>query len=138
MNDSILPQGAIIANISRPEQVIETSKTYKLDFDRGRILGLTNEIGALKQAIRLILSTERYEYLIYSWNYGSELKGVISSDKSIGESEFKRRIKEALLQDDRITTIDNFIFNYNKDSILVEFTVFSVFGEFETETVVSV
>ncbi|WP_061317292.1 DUF2634 domain-containing protein [Clostridium botulinum] len=130
---SILPRGAILDEDVEVEEIIEPTKTYKIKDNR--IVGFIDGEEALKQAIRLILNTERYEYLIYSWNYGSELDGVIGKDKSIAESEFKRRIKEALSQDDRINNVDNFIFKYNGDSVFVEFTVFSIYGEF-TESVV--
>ncbi|MHB8034710.1 hypothetical protein CF069_12375 [Clostridium botulinum] len=130
---SILPQGAILDEDVEVEEIIEPTKTYKIKDNR--IVGFADGKEALKQAIRLILGTERYEYLIYSWNYGSELNGLIGRQKDIAESEFKRRIREALSQDDRINNVNNFIFKYNGDGIFVEFTVFSIYGEF-TESVV--
>ncbi|EKN42774.1 hypothetical protein CFSAN001627_04692, partial [Clostridium botulinum CFSAN001627] len=105
---SILPRGAVISDDLEMEEIIEPTKTYKIKDNR--IVGFIDNVEALKQAIALILNTERYEYLIYSWNYGSELDGVIGRQKDIAESEFKRRIKEALSQDDRINNVDNFIF----------------------------
>ncbi|BDR73620.1 phage protein [Clostridium tetani] len=125
---SILPQGAVISDDLEVEEIIEPTKTYKIKDDR--IVGFCDGIEALKQAIYLILNTERYEYLIYSNDYGSELKSLIGKDRDIAESEYKRRIKEALIQDDRINNIDNFIFNYNGDNVLIEFLVFSIYGEF--------
>ncbi|WP_045905909.1 DUF2634 domain-containing protein [Clostridium botulinum] len=130
---SILPQGAILDEDVEVEEIIEPTKTYKIKDNR--IVGFADGKEALKQAIQLILGTERYEYLIYSWNYGSELNGLIGRQKDIAESEFKRRIREALSQDDRINNVNNFIFKYNGDGIFVEFTVFSIYGEF-TESVV--
>ncbi|MDU1348262.1 DUF2634 domain-containing protein [uncultured Clostridium sp.] len=128
---SILPQGAMISEDLEIEEVTQPTKTYKIDFEKGRIVGFTDDKEALKQAIALILSTERYEHLIYSWNYGSELKGLIGTNRDIAESEFKRRIRESLVQDDRVDSVDNFKFSYEKDSVLVEFTVFSIYGDFE-------
>lgn len=125
---SILPQGAVISDDLEVEEIIEPTKTYKIKDDR--IVGFCDGIEALKQAIYLILNTERYEYLIYSDDYGSELKGLIGKDRDIAESEYKRRIKEALIQDHRINNIDNFIFNYDGDNVLMEFIVFSIYGEF--------
>lgn len=134
MEVSVLPQGIKLANnIETQENSMQSTITYKIDFDKGKVAGLCDELEALKQAIYLILNTERYEYLIYSWDYGVELKDVIAQDKAIAESEIKRRIKEALIQDDRITNVDNFIFKYEKDSVAIEFTVFSVYGEFQQE-----
>ncbi|MEW8955617.1 DUF2634 domain-containing protein [Clostridium sp.] len=129
---NILPQGAVInSDLEINKELTQPTKTYRIK--DGRVLGFTDGIEALKQSIELILSIERYEYLIYSWNYGSELKGVIGKDKDIAESEFRRRIKEALLQDDRIKNIDNLIFEYGKDSVLARFTVFSIYGDFQEE-----
>ncbi|APC83877.1 DUF2634 domain-containing protein [Clostridium botulinum] len=130
---SILPRGAILDEDVEVEEIIEPTKTYKIKDNR--IVGFIDNVEALKQAIALILNTERYEYLIYSWNYGSELSGLIGRQKDIAESEFKRRIREALSQDDRINNVDNFIFKYDKDGVEVSFTVFSIYGEF-TESVV--
>ncbi|BDR66964.1 phage protein [Clostridium tetani] len=128
---SILPQGSTIdTDIGIEENYIEPTKTYKIDFEAGKIVGFCDGIEALKQAIYLILNTERYEYLIYSDDYGSELKGLIGKDRDIAESEYKRRIKEVLIQDDRINNVDNFIFNYDGDNVLIEFIVFSIYGKF--------
>lgn len=130
MSDSILPQGTTIdSNVEIIEESIQPTKTYKIK--DGRIVGFCDDIEALKQAIELILETERYEYIIYSWNYGSEIKGLIGQDKDIVESELKRRIREALTQDDRIDNVDDFSFKYEGDSVLVKFTVFSIYGDFE-------
>lgn len=133
MNEvSILPRGATIeANLSIEQATIQPSKTYKIK--DGRIQGFIDEIEALKQSIELILCIERYEYLIYSWNYGSEIKGLIAKYKDIAESEFKRRVREALSQDDRIKDVDNFIFEYEEDSVLANFTIFSIYGDFPME-----
>ena len=55
----------------------QPSLTYALDIEHGRIRGMVDELESLRQAIYLILSTERYAYLIYSWNYGVELVELI-------------------------------------------------------------
>jgi len=81
----------------------------------------------------LILHTERYRYLIYTPDYGSELEGLIGRDPLFVQSELKRRIREALMQDDRIEDVTNFNIRFDGDSALVRFTVVSVFGDFEAE-----
>ena len=58
------------------------SRTYKIDFDAGRVGGFCDETEAMKQAIYKIIQTERFAYLIYSWNYGIELDAVVG--KSYG------------------------------------------------------
>ncbi|WP_410747409.1 DUF2634 domain-containing protein, partial [Clostridium neonatale] len=128
-NVSILPQGATVGNIETIENTIQATKTYKIK--DGKVIGFCDGKEALEQTIFFILSTERYKYLIYSDNYGSEFENVPNIDRDILESELKRRINEALIQDDRIESTDNYIFNYDEDSVLVKFTVFSIYGDLE-------
>ena len=114
------------------------SKTYRIDFDNGRISGFTDEIEAVKQAIVLILNTDRFRHLIYSWDYGSELKNVIGEDFDIAESEAKRYITEALTQDDRITAVSDFIFTKmtEKQTARISFTVETIYGTASGEVVI--
>lgn len=91
----------------------------------------------MKQTIYCILNTERFEHLIYSWNYGIELKHLIGENTTFVIPELERVIQEALLQDDRISEVNNFDFKVEKNSIIVKFTVITTVGEIETEKVVS-
>ena len=127
------PEGTIIPAELDVEEEQQPSLTYGIDFERGRIRGMIDEIEAVKQAVFLILQTERYRYLIYSADYGSELEGLIGRDQLFVRSELKRRIREALMQDDRIEDVTNFRLQFNGDSVLVRFTVISNFGEIEAE-----
>lgn len=70
----------------------QPTKTYKVDFDTGRVAGYVDETEAMKQAIFKILSTERFLYLIYSWNYGIELNAVVGKSYPVFSSEIKRVI----------------------------------------------
>lgn len=116
------------------EDETQPSMTYTLDAENGRIRGKVDGLEAVKQAVYLALSTERFAYLIYSWNYGAELDGFIGQPKEYVLSEIKRRISDALLQDDRITAVDDFKFQTIKNAVHVTFTVHSVFGETEVTT----
>lgn len=114
------------------------TKTYKLNLSTQTISGFVDKIEAMKQAVYLILNTERYENLIYSWNYGVELKDLFGKDINYALPEIKRRITEALLQDSRISSVENFIFSHSRGVVAVEFTVVTIYGEFETESVVNI
>ncbi len=120
------------------EIVTEPSYTYKIDFENGVVTGYIDELEAIKQAIFKILNTERYEYPIYTWNYGIELKDLFGQPIPYVLPELKRRITEALLQDDRIESVDNFTFETNKNKVYVTFTVHTIFGDVEAEKVVSI
>ena len=121
-------------DILQIDESTETSNTFFIDFEKGRISGFVDEREAVKQAIMLILNTERYKFLIYSWNYGIELEELIGTHPDIVEDEAERLISEALLQDDRITAVYDFEFSRNKDTLLVSFKVDSVYGDIDIET----
>ena len=121
-------------DILQIDESIEPSNTFFIDFEKGRISGFVDEREAVKQAIMLILNTERYKFLIYSWNYGVELEELIGTHPDIVEDEVERLISEALLQDDRITAVYDFEFSRNKDTLLVSFKVDSIYGDIDIET----
>lgn len=117
-----------LINFTMEEQ---PSYTHKLDIDHNRVSGMTDNRDALIQAVYIILNVERYEHPIYSYNYGVELADLIGQPKDYAMSEAKRRITEALMQDDRITAVDNWNFEMGKNRVLAHFTVYTIYGELE-------
>lgn len=117
---------------------IQESKTYKVDFKNNQIRGFTDEVEAVKQAIAFILNTERYEYEIYSWNYGIELNDLYGQHISYVYPELKRRITEALIQDNRINKVDSFSFNKKSNQVTICFTVHTIFGDIEAQKAVEI
>lgn len=112
----------------------QPTKTYKMNFEENLIQGYTDGLEAMKQAIYKILLTERYQYIIYSWNYGIELSDLFGEPISYVCPELERRITEALIWDDRIQNVDNFEFNLSKKGVVhVSFTVHTIFGDVEAE-----
>ena len=130
-----------VNNILNADLEVSTqpSKTYKMSIDGNYINGTCDNLDAVKQSIYKILNTERYRYLIYSWNYGIELIDLIGEPMSYACSEIKRRITEALLQDDRIESVSGFEFNTTtKHEVVCTFVVHTIFGDVEEERVVNV
>ena len=130
----MIPQRAINVELAT-EETIETSRTYKITGNR--IRGYTDGLDALKQAIYTVLNTERYEYPIYSFNYGIELESLIGKDRTYVQIELKRRIRECLLRDDRVAEVDNFKFEVNGDEIKCTFDIHSIFGNLTNSREVS-
>ena len=131
----MIPQNSINVELIT-EETIETSRTYKMTGNR--IQGYTDNLQALQQAIYKVLNTERYEYPIYSFNYGIELENLLGKDQVYVQIELKRRIRECLLRDDRITEVDNFMFEVNGDEIKGTCDVHSIFGNFTVSRGVSI
>ena len=112
--------------------------TYKMRSDSNRIQGHTDRLDAMKQAIFKILSTERYQYQMYSWNYGVEFLDLYGEPVSYVCPELERRITEALTWDKRIKSVDNFEFDTSeKGEVRVSFVVRTLFGNIDIEKVVN-
>lgn len=112
----------------------EPGLTYRADFENtNRFLpGKVDHLEAVRQAVFKILLTERYQYPIYDWNYGIELAELFGKPKNYVRPELERRIREALLADDRITAVDGFSFeDGGKNSVIVTFTAHTIYGETE-------
>lgn len=108
---------------------IMPSKTYYINRNTNRISGYIDDKDAIIQAIYLILSTERYESVIYNWYYGTEFDSLIGKDRDFVKSELKRRIAEAILEDDRILDVTDFDISFNKDVVNVVFLVETNIGD---------
>ncbi|MFH5185716.1 DUF2634 domain-containing protein [Paenibacillus sp. TAB 01] len=124
----MIPQGGINRNVQTVQQ---PSKTYRIDPVSNRIVGMTDGMEAVKQAVMKILQTERFEFLIYSGNHGSELSALPGSSSAYVETELGRRIRAALLQDDRIKDVQDIQISVAGDEALATFTVISQYGNIE-------
>lgn len=117
----------------------EPSKTYMLDFENNTIEGVCDGRKAVEQAIYLALKTERYKYVIYSKNYGSEFEELYGKQMSYVTSRLKSVIEEALLADDRIKSVCDFqISRTDKNSLKLSFTAETIFGDIAAETEVKI
>lgn len=116
----------------------QPTHTYKMNLENELVRGYIDNQEAMKQVIYKILNTERYQYIMYSWNYGIELLDLYGEPISYVCPELERRITEALTWDDRIKSVDNFEFNIlKKGEIHITFTAHTVFGDVAAEKVVN-
>lgn len=107
------------------------STTYQLKGNH--IVGMIDGLDAVKQSANLILNVDRFEHPIFSWDYGNELKSFIGKPREYIRGEIERRIRESLLEDDRIEDIKDFALSFSGECALISFTVQSQFGEFDME-----
>lgn len=123
----------------------EPSFTYAMkipdsELSESRFIGKVDGVDAMQQAIMKILSTERYENEIYSWNFGIETRDLYGMDILFVMSEIETRIREALTADDRFESVDDFdVRRVGKRTIHCTFTVTtadqeSIESEFDFET----
>lgn len=115
------------------------SKTYRLDMDNKRIVGMVDNMDAVQQAIQKALITPRMKCLAYDDQYGNESQ-ALSSMKDVTreyiESELPVLIKDALLCDSRVKSVDDIEFTFEDDSLYVSMTVQTAYGDANVEGVI--
>lgn len=113
---------------------IPPTKTYQLDLEKKRLgRRMCDSVEAMNQAIFIMLSVERFDYKIHSYDYGVELEELIGKRRSYVEADIERRLREALIQDDRVKGIRDFSYVFDRGQIDVEFTVDTIFGSVQIE-----
>ena len=113
------------------EKINYSNRSY--DLRPEKIQGFVEEIEALKQSIAKRLSTQKFDYPVYSFNYGVDWRSLLGQSPEYYRPEAKRMIEEALLQDDRIIELSNFQFEFGFISCRISFDVQSVFGNYKQE-----
>lgn len=124
----------------------QPNTTYRIQIEEERIQGtLSERLAAVEQAAYKILNTERYAHVIYSWNYGVELADLFGKPIPYVLSEIPRRIREALMQDDRINDVTDFDLSYvrsnaqgRRGDVLARFMVRSIYGDIAMEKGVAI
>nr|DAP12491.1 MAG TPA: Protein of unknown function (DUF2634) [Caudoviricetes sp.] len=89
---------------------------------------------AIKVWIYKALKTERFIFVAYTKNYGSEISTLIGTveDEDILFSEISRYIEESLLVNPYIVSVGDFSFSHTKGGeINVKFSVSTVYGDME-------
>jgi len=126
----MIPNGSALGEIVRERL---PGATFYLEEDMKVVRGMVDGHEAVRQAAWFILHTERFRYVIYSFDYGTELQGLGGSRDSFLFPEIKRRVTEALLVDDRIIGASEFVFDRQKSRVAVRFLVHTIYGETEME-----
>lgn len=112
----------------------EPNLTYRLG--EKTVSGKIDKLDSIKQAVYHILMTERYSSQIYDENYGVELEQYIGKDLGYIVANIQQTLQDALLQDDRITDVivtDVSKSDKQENACLVQFTVFTIYGNYMEE-----
>lgn len=135
MTDTYIP--IAIENVEEASE--KPSKTYRLDLDKGRIVGIIDGLKAVEQAIRKALITPRFKCLIYDNQYGSELKeAIIAQDatREYAEAVIPGFVKDALSPDTRILDVYDFTFSMQGEAAYISFKANTIYGETTIEEVI--
>lgn len=128
---------SVIADIAPDEEVITSSLTFRIDYDKKVIQGMIDESEALKQSVFYRLMTIRGQLRIYDENekYGLSLFELLGQSAPLVYVLLTNCITETLLRDDRIRSVTGFVFDTDRKAVTVSFTVNSVFGNINFEEV---
>ena len=132
----MIPQiNAVTIYAQAEKEITLPSKTWKIDFEKGTVLGKTDSLDALQQSIFTRVLTMSGVYDIFSVEYGLPLYDLMKLSAPLIYVVLCEKITATLLQDDRITGVSNFIFDQSGKSVLVSFDVSSIFGATTIERV---
>lgn len=117
-----------IEPVIEPDQI---QTDYEIDFKTGKLTGrVITGLEAVIQWAKLALSTDRYYYHQYSWDFGHELNSLIGQnyDEEYIKSEVKRMIEDALSVNENITGIENLVCSLENDKLTASFTINTIYG----------
>lgn len=115
----------------------EPYREYELDPTTGKLTGRIIEgTDAIVVWCILTLKSKRYEYPIYSWEYGEEFSSMIgnSYEPDLLQSEVKRMLEECLLVNEHIEEIKDLEVEQDEDKLKVRFILVTDQGDTEVET----
>ena len=112
--------------------------TWHCNRETGRIDGRCDNWEAVRQAVEILLWTQRFQWQIYQPYTGMDYRGLLGLDSGYVGVELKRRIWDTLRVDSRVTGIENYRYTFADGILHAEFTVTTVFGGVEQQVEVRV
>ena len=119
------------------EETQLNTKTFGLNMTNNTVCGFVDGLTAVKQSIYLMLNTEADQHIIYPYTYGLQTIDLFGKPPYYVVAVIQERIKETLLSDDRITNVSDFEFKSERNKLNVKFVVNTIYGNVDTETVVT-
>mgnify|MGYP001131718164 CR=1 FL=1 len=111
----------------------QPSLTWIADPATHRLRGRGDNYEAVRQAVEIAVSVERFRWQIYSPAFGMELDGLLGGEAGFAASELRRRLEDALLPDSRILGLADFSYAVEGRTLTAAATVDTVFGPVEAK-----
>ena len=116
-----------------PDEAGTIYRTYRMDFQNRRIIGMVDGLEAAGQGMFKAMQTRRYAYQIYDDQYGCDIMNKIGNadlSQEYFESDIPAMIEDAFLNMDEITGIDDLAFDIvSGDSVHISFSAATIFGD---------
>lgn len=121
------------------QQVIH--RTYRMDMEHKRIIGMVDGKEAAMQQIWKELSTRRYAYLIYDDQYGNDLMNKVGNTDLTHDyldNDIPAMIDDCITSDDIVDGVDNVDFEMlDRDGISLTVEVGTIYGDVILEGVLN-
>lgn len=114
------------------------SQTWYINKETNRIQGECDGWQAVRQAVEVIVNVERFRWQIYRPYSGMQWDGLVGQSPGYVAAELQRRLREALLMDDRVRGISNFSYSVEGDTLRASLTVNTVYGDTQTSVEVNI
>ena len=140
MSEDIFPFiDAEVTEETTTSEELPIPREYAWDFEKNEFklvdgkFQVVEGLEAIKIWVYKTLLTPRFRYPIYTENYGNDLEDLIGSgySKEAVESEANRLLYEALMVNPYIDSIENVSVTFEGDSLGIDFTVVTPYGEVE-------
>ena len=109
-------------------------KEYGIDFETGQPTGkIVGGLEAVKVWIWCAMHTQRFQYAIYSWDYGADFEQYFGQavTQEFLDTDCHDEVEETLTISPYITGIDDFSAVLDGEQLHVEFTVQTIYGDTE-------
>ncbi len=110
----------------------QPSRTWRINKQTNRIEGECDGYVAARQAVEAILRIERFRWQIFSPATGTELQSLAGLDRGYAAAELQRRVREALMVDDRVRGVSDYTYAGSGDTLTASMTVNTVYGDVQT------
>ena len=136
---ALTPQNDNIIQIDNFVEESYPTKSWLVNPDTNSLELSDDTTALMKQAIDIRIRLERFAFEIFTQQAGMQTVDLPGQELGLVVSELKRRIEACLMVDERVTGISNFSYELiNKNSILIEFTANTIFGDFNKEVEISI
>ena len=126
-----LPTGSVMTAQNPVTVVSQPSLTFLVDPNTKRVSGTADGYAVMQQAVEIILNVQRFQWQIYSANFGMDYRNLLGADPGFVASNLKKRLQEAFSVDDRILGLSNYSYAVDGDSLFATFTVRTVYGNLQ-------
>jgi len=111
-------------------------RDFGIDWDTMTLTGeIVEGLDAIEMWVQNALRTKRYEWPIYSWDFGEEFTDLLgySFSQEYLENECKRIVTECVQEHPYIEGVENLKVTYEKEKLSLSFTLVTDLGEVDID-----